>query len=221
MSTTPRVVPCARPLHAPSRMRDEARVAPERWGAQGSCTRGGAHTHPRCMHHPTQRAPPHANGGRDTCTACVPAPGLATSPIAHPTPVHRWGGHASAPVWAPLPVHAQVCAPSSWSHPPWIEQRRPGGGGAFQQKGAHGNGGAGSRIRGAPCLARTGRGRAEMGAAPSRTPFARAGRGQKGRGGAVSHVAVHPRALLAQTGVGAYPSPTPRSCDTLACVSGT
>ena len=46
--------------------------------------------------------------------------------------------------------------------------------------------------------------------------FPRAGRGQKGRRGAVSHVAVHHRALLAQTGVGegsTSPPPPHHACE--------
>ena len=114
-------------LRTPSRMRDDARGAPERWGAQGSCTRddgGRAHTRcgrgllpfgapsPRFACRPrVVRRPAACDGGRAKGGAFLRGPRLSGTP-AH---IRRGGARRAACVARSHPRGLSYCSRSRTS----------------------------------------------------------------------------------------------------------
>ena len=142
VSTTPRSSlmqdPCTphlshATLRTPSRMRDDTRGAPERWGVQGSCMRDDAglcsHTMREGPYFPSAPPPPGSRVALGLCAAPLLAMraglkgGIPTrTPFAWHPRTHKEGGPVAppvlpapilvasriAPVHAPLPVHARM-----------------------------------------------------------------------------------------------------------------
>ena len=211
VSTTPRVVPCGRPLHPPPfachSPHSVACGTTRAWHPKGGAHRGRARG-TACgvvrKHVPGVRVTPRSEreGGRHCFASASPLPRFACRPRVVCGPCackgagrkgDGRGAFLRGPVCVPLRTQTEGYLPRCLrAHLPSSRPDPP-----FHASPAH----------------------ARMGALPTPHPVFvdREGRGE---GGAVSQVAVHPRAPLAQKGVGGIPRSPPRSCATLACVSG-